>query len=121
MKELGIKYQLRLTTLIPVLLVALLFAVFFNGQFNKDLNQHMSRLGEAYIRQLLPAAQLAMMRNDRRVLQALVDASTVNPEIIALAFYNADGQLIAYRGGKHLIKNRLNPCSTPAITSKASR
>lgn len=56
MKRLGIKYQLRITTLIPVLLVALLFAVFFNGQFNKDLNQHMSRLGEAYIRQLLPAA-----------------------------------------------------------------
>ncbi|MFC7781095.1 two-component system sensor histidine kinase LetS [Legionella taurinensis] len=109
MKELGIKYQLRLTTLIPVLLVALLFAVFFNGEFNKDLNQHMSRLGEAYIRQLLPAAQLAMMRNDRRVLQALVDASTVNPEIIALAFYSADGQLIAYRGGKHLIKKPFKP------------
>lgn len=103
MKGIGIKYQLRLTTLIPVLLVALLFAIFYNGQFNKDLKQHMNHLGEAYIRQLLPAAQLAMMRNDRRVLQGLIDASTVNADISSLAFYNAQGQLIAYRGGKHSV------------------
>lgn len=109
MKSLGIKYQLRITTLIPVLLVALLFAVFYNGQFNKDLNQHMSRLGEAYIRQLLPAAQFAMMRNDSRTLQGLINASTVNPEVKALAFYNAQGQLLAYRGGKHSIHKPFRP------------
>ncbi|CEG61680.1 Sensory box histidine kinase/response regulator [Legionella micdadei] len=109
MKRLGIKYQLRITTLIPVLLVALLFAVFFNGQFNKDLNQHMSRLGEAYIRQLLPAAQFAMLRNDSRTLQGLINASTVNPEVKALAFYNAQGQLLAYRGGKHSIHKPFKP------------
>lgn len=109
MKGLGIKYQLRVTTLIPVFLVALLFAVFYNGQFNKDLNQHMSRLGEAYIRQLLPAAQFAMMRNDSRTLQGLINASTVNPEVKALAFYNAQGQLLAYRGGKHSIHNPFKP------------
>lgn len=109
MKSLGIKYQLRLTTLIPVFLVALLFAVFYNGQFGKDLNQHMSRLGEAYIRQLLPAVQLAMMRNDQRTLQGLINASTVNPEVRALAFYNAQGRLIAYQGGKHSIHTPFKP------------
>mgnify|MGYP000709271727 CR=1 FL=1 len=109
MKPLGIKYQLRITTLIPVLLVALLFAVFYNGQFNKDLSQHMSRLGEAYIRQLLPAAQFAIMRNDNRTLQGLINASTVNPEVKALAFYNAQGQLLAYRGGKHSIHKPFRP------------
>ncbi|CEK10015.1 Sensory box histidine kinase/response regulator [Legionella hackeliae] len=109
MKRLGIKYQLRITTLIPVFLVALLFAVFYNGQFNKDLNQHMSRLGEAYIRQLLPAAQFAMMRNDSKTLQGLINASTINPEIKSLAFYNAQGQLLAYRGGKHSIHKPFTP------------
>ncbi|MGQ3888926.1 two-component system sensor histidine kinase LetS [Legionella sp. CNM-1927-20] len=109
MKGLSIKYQLRLTTLIPVLVVALLFAVFYNGQFNKDLNQHMFRLGEAYIRQLLPAAQLALMRNDRRTLQGLINASTINPEVIALAFYDGDGHLMAYRGGKHSIHTPFTP------------
>ncbi|MFA5959259.1 MAG: response regulator [Tatlockia sp.] len=109
MKKLGIKYQLRITTLIPVFLVALLFAVFYNGQYNKDLNQHMSRLGEAYIRQLLPAAQFAMMRSDNRTLQGLINASTVNPEVKSLAFYNAQGQLLAYRGGKHSLHQSFKP------------
>ncbi|HAU1150647.1 TPA: response regulator [Legionella pneumophila] len=109
LKSIGIKYQLRITTLIPAFLVALLFAFFYNGLFGKDLKQHMSRLGEAYIRQLLPAAQYAMLRNDYRTLQGLINASTINPEVKALAFYNADGQLIAYRGGKHSIHKPFNP------------
>ena len=109
MKSIGIKYQLRITTLIPALLVALLFAVFYNGQFGKDLKQHMSRLGEAYIRQLLPAAQYAMLRNDTRTLQGLINASTINPEVKALAFYNSSGQLLAYRGGKHSLHKPFSP------------
>ncbi|EHL30312.1 transmission sensor LetS [Legionella drancourtii LLAP12] len=109
MKSIGIKYQLRITTLIPAFLVALLFAVFYNGLFGNDLKQHMSRLGEAYIRQLIPAAQYAMLRRDNRTLQGLINASTINPEVKALAFYNSEGQLIAYRGGKHSIHKPFTP------------
>ncbi|MBA2657911.1 MAG: response regulator [Tatlockia sp.] len=109
MKKLGIKYQLRITTLVPVLFVALLFAFFYNGEFNKDLKQHMSRLGEAYIRQLLPAVQFAMMRNDSRTLQSLINASAINPEVKALAFYDAQGKLLAYRGGKHSFHKPFKP------------
>jgi two-component system sensor histidine kinase BarA len=93
--------------------VAIIFAVVFNGQFYKDLKQHVSRLGEAYIRQLLPAAQLAISSHDFKTLQALINASIVNPEIKALAFYNANGHLIAYRGGKHSLQT---PFETPAFT-----
>ena len=109
MKSIGIKYQLRITTLIPALLVALLFAVVYNGLFGRDLEQHISRLGEAYVRQLLPAAQFAMLRNDDRTLQGLINASTVNPEVKALAFYNSNGELLAYRGGKHPIDAPFTP------------
>lgn len=108
-KSLGIKYHLRITTLIPVLVVALLFGVFYNYQFGNDLKQHIARLGESYIKQLLPAAQLAMMRHDWRTLQGLIDASTINSEVKALAFYNASGELIAYRGGKHAINKPFQP------------
>ena len=109
MKSIGIKYQLRITTLIPAFLVALLFAVFYNGIYGNDLKQHMSRLGEAYIRQLVPAAQYAMLRRDDRTLQGLINASTINPEVKALAFYNSEGQLLAYRGGKHSIHKPFTP------------
>ncbi len=91
------------------MVVALLFALFYNGQFSRDLSQYTSRLGEAYIRQLLPAAQLALLRDDKRILQGLVDASTINQEVKALAFYNAKGQLLAYRGGKHSLKHPFKP------------
>jgi two-component system, NarL family, sensor histidine kinase BarA len=109
LKSIGIKYQLRITTLIPAFLVALLLAIFYNGLFGNDLKQHMSRLGEAYIRQLLPAAQYAMLRRDDRTLQGLINASTINPEVKALAFYNGEGQLLAYRGGKHSLYKPFNP------------
>lgn len=113
MRGISIKYQLRLATLIPVLVVAVLFAFFYNNEFDKTLNHQTSRLGEAYVRQLLPAAELAMMRNDRRTLQGLINASTINPEVKALAFYDAEGNLMAYRGGKHSLHQPFTP---PAFT-----
>ena len=113
MKSIGIKYQLRITTLFPVLLVAMLFGLFYNGQFSKDSKQHLSRLGEAYTHQLLPAAQLAILRSDHRTLQEMINASVANPEVQALAFYNAKGQLLAYRGGKHSLTT---PFSPPSFT-----
>ncbi len=108
-KKIGIKYQLRVITLIPVSVVALLFALFYNTQLARDLDQHISHLGEAYVRQLIPAAQLALLRHDHRTLQGLIDASSINPEIRSLAFYNASKQLLAYRGGKHLLTQPFNP------------
>ena len=105
----GIKYQLRIATVVPVFLVALLFAFFYNGQFNRDLNQHISNLGEAYIHQLLPVAQLAILRDDNRTLQGLIDASTATPEVQSLAFYNSKRQLLAYRGGKHPLNQLFTP------------
>jgi two-component system sensor histidine kinase BarA len=109
LKNIGIKYQLRITTLIPTLLVALLFAAFYNGQLGNDLQRHMTHMGEAYIRQLIPAAQFAMLRNDERALQSLINASIINPEVKALAFYDARGQLLAYHGGKHSIHKPFTP------------
>jgi len=109
LKNLGTKYQLRITTLIPTFLVSLFFAVFYNGQFVHDLKLHMTHMGEAYIHQLIPAAQLALLRNDEVALQSLINASIVNPEVQALAFYDDQGNLLAYNGGKHSIHRFFNP------------
>ncbi len=105
----GIKFQLRMTTLIPAFLVAVLFAVFYNMQLNRDLQQYTSHMGEAYIHQLIPAAQLAMVRKNESALRELITAAIINPEVKALAFYNASGQLIAYHGGKHSIRSPFKP------------
>ncbi len=109
MKNTGIKYQLRLITLIPVLLVALLFALFYNAVLHRNLKRHIAHLGRAYVHQLLPVAQLALLWDDHRTLQGLIDASTVNHEIKAVAFYNAKRQLLLYRGGKHALNKPFTP------------
>lgn len=113
MKNIGIKYQLRLITLIPIFLIALIFALFYNIQYDRDLKEQMSRLGEAYLNQLLPLAQFAILRNDNHALQELIDTSSINLHIKALTFYNSKGELLAYRGDKHLLDRPFIP---PAIT-----
>ncbi|HBI21424.1 MAG TPA: hybrid sensor histidine kinase/response regulator [Legionella sp.] len=122
MKQIGIKYQLRIITSIPILLVAMLFALVYNTQYNNALNQQMTRLGHAFINQLLPAARQAMQHRDRVGLQTLIEASSVNPEIKALAFYNAKGQLLAYHGGNHATLTSFTPPISPvsSVTSQQS-
>lgn len=107
LKGIGIKYQLRMTTLIPVFFIALFFAIFYNIQFNHELEQQTAHLGEAYVRQLLPAAELALMKGDRKTLQGLTDASIVNEDVESLAFYDTKGYLLAYRGAQYTQKNAL--------------
>lgn len=99
MKTLRIKSQLKLAILIPVLSVSLLFAIFYNINLYQTVHHEIIKLGSSYINQFLPAAQFAMMRRDYRTLQGLINASTNNIDLKAVAFYNTKGQLLAYRGG----------------------
>ncbi|MDX2346622.1 MAG: ATP-binding protein [Legionella sp.] len=109
MKGFGIRQQLRIATLVPVLLVAVLFTIFYNIQLNQTLDEHTSNLGEAYVNQLVSAAQLTILEGDTRSLQALIDAAVTNRDVLTLAFYDASGQLLAYRGGKHPRRHSLPP------------
>ncbi len=111
MKGFGIRQHLRMATLIPVILVALLFAVFYNIKLHQTLSEHTSHLGEAYVNQLVPAAQLTILEGDTRSLQALVDAAVTNTDVLGLAFYDATGKLLAYRGSKHPRRQSLPPAS----------
>ena len=104
----GIKHQLRITTLMPVLLVAVLFAIFYNIQFERDFKQHISRLGETYIHQILPTAKLAFLHDDQSILKDLIDIAILNPEVQAVSLYNSTGQLLAYGGSKHDLSNLFN-------------
>ena len=67
----GIQYQLRVATLIPLFLIAILFAIAFNYQFALEVESQQKNLGYAAIHQLLPASQLALVHNDTRSLQSL--------------------------------------------------
>jgi two-component system sensor histidine kinase BarA len=97
----GIKYQLRVTTLIPLFLIAIMFAVAFNYQFAKETTSQQLNLGDSAIHQLLPASQYALYKEDSRALQGLINASMMSPEIKSIAFYDKHMQLVAYQGENH--------------------
>ncbi|OGV51220.1 MAG: hypothetical protein A3F46_01170 [Legionellales bacterium RIFCSPHIGHO2_12_FULL_42_9] len=110
MKKISIKNILRITNLIPVIIVACIFATSYNFQFNRNLNQQLITLGESYIRQLLPASQWIIMHHDLSTLQELVDTTaTVNSDIKSLMFYNTAGKLIAYHGDKYILDKPFKP------------
>lgn len=98
LKNIGTKYLLAFLTFTPVLFVSLLFFIYHAIQFNGELKQQTTNLGEAYIRQLMPAAQVALLRQDNHSLQHLAESSTVNPEIQSVSFYSRRGDLLAHRG-----------------------
>lgn len=102
MKNLGIKYQLRIITFIPVFVIGVFFAVLYNIQYNQELKRPIDHLKQVLINQLIPAAQEPLKKQNKKQLQLLVDASSTNPDIQSLAFYDTTGQLLAYRGNKKL-------------------
>ena len=97
----GIKYQLRATTLIPLFFISFLFSIAFNYEFSSEITQQQRNTGIASIHQLLPGAQLALLSNDIRALQGLANASLMTPEVKSVAFYNKDKKLVAYQGENH--------------------
>jgi two-component system sensor histidine kinase BarA len=94
----GVKYQLRAATLLPLILISLLFAICYNWQFNQYLEREISGFGHTFIHQLIPASEYALLNNDRRTLQGLINASLTNTDIKSIAFYDKNKKLIAYRG-----------------------
>lgn len=109
MTRFGIKHQLYLATIIPVCLISFFFAITYNIQFNKHLQQQLLKLGEGYMHQLLPIAQFAIQYNDSRILQGLINASMVNPDVKSFAFYDAQGQLLAYHGSQYSLHKLFTP------------
>ena len=100
MKKLSIKNQLRFIALAPVICLALLYVLFYEHQYQLNVKQQMSRLGKAYISQLLTLEQLH--NQDTESLQTALNKVHFNPEIKAVAFYDTQGRLIASHGGHPL-------------------
>ncbi len=105
---LGVKYQLRVITLIPLFLIAIAFAIAFNWQFSKEINIQLNNLGNTYIHQLLPVGEYALLNHDQKTLQGLINASVANPEIHSVAFYNKNKRLLASRGTNRPLNEILN-------------
>ncbi len=97
--------------LAPILCLTLLYILFCEHQYQLNVKQQMSRLGKAYISQLLMLEHLHHQHTES--LQTALNAIHFNSDIKAMAFYDNQGFLIAAHGGhpqNYLTKNqrRLN-------------
>ncbi len=100
MRNISVKALLKAVTFIPTISVAVVFLLFYNIELIHERQTQVRHLADAYTRQLLPVAQLALIKNDTATLKTLIDASIINREVDSLAFFDDKGRLLAYRGEK---------------------
>lgn len=94
----GIKYQLRAATLIPLIIIALAFAIIFNWQYSKELDHEFEQLGKSYIHHMIPIGEHALLHNDVLSLARLADATLASAEVKSVAFYDKNHNLVISRG-----------------------
>jgi two-component system sensor histidine kinase BarA len=86
MKVFGIKQQLRMATLTPVLFIMILFIGLYNTKLHLVLEAYIFHCCETYLYQFVPTAPSLMLHEHYQTLQSLVDASMlVISLLIALA------------------------------------
>ncbi len=103
---LPLKYQLRIATLIPLLLVALCFGLFFNWQYQHELTNEFEQLGRSYINHLVPIGEHALVREDLLSLARIADATISDNLVKSIAFYDRNNKLILSRGAHLSIPKR---------------
>ena len=95
MKQLGIKYQILMITLIPVLLIDFFFTY---TNINTNIEQATELLqskGQVIARQLAGASEFNLFTGNNDQIQYLLDQSVDTNDIVLAAVYDRRGQLIA--------------------------
>ena len=104
MKRLGIKYQILLITLIPVLLIDLFFTY---TNINTNIEQATELLqskGQIIARQLAGASEFNLFTGNDNQIQYLLDQSVDTNDIVLAAVYDRQGELIAESASPHYVQ-----------------
>lgn len=108
--------QLRMATLLPILIITLLFTYFYTSEaFNRTQEERLLE-SKNYLNQLLPSAEFALAHNSLPILQELIQSAATHPDLQILSIYNAKKELLAYHGKPlQLPKNLPNLFHYPAV------
>ncbi|MCX7896245.1 MAG: diguanylate cyclase [Rhodocyclaceae bacterium] len=92
-------FRLLAISVVPALLMVILLAWSFLGRYRVDLESALEVHAKSLVRQIEPAAEYALFSHDVRMLDRLVQAIVANdPDVVALAVYDAEGRLLASSG-----------------------
>ena len=95
MKSLGIKYQILLITLIPVLLIDSFFTFTYISSSIERENEILHSKGGIIARQIARASEFNLYTGYPERIQNLLDQSVGNNDIVMAAVYDQAGDLIA--------------------------
>ena len=95
MRNLSLKYQILLITLIPVLLIDVFFTI---AHVNSSIDQETDMLrnkGHIIARQIAGATEFNLSTGNTSQIQSLLDQSVNDRDVMLASVYNRDGELIA--------------------------
>ena len=95
MKSLGIKYQLLLITLIPVLLIDSFFTYTYISNSIERENEMLRSKGDIIARQIASASEFNLYTGNLERIQTLLDQSVGTNDIVMAAVYDREGDLVA--------------------------
>jgi len=95
LRNLGLKYQILLITLIPVLLIDVFFTIaHVNNSIDRE-NDTLRNKGHIIARQIAAAMEFKLPAGNSSQVQSLLDQSVNDRDIMLVSVYDRDGELIA--------------------------
>jgi two-component system sensor histidine kinase BarA len=94
-KNLSLKYQILLITLIPVLLIDVFFTIAHVNSSIDQENDMLRNKGHIIARQIAGATEFNLSTGNASQIQSLLDQSVNDRDVMLASVYNRDGKLIA--------------------------
>ena len=95
MRNLSLKYQILLITLIPVLLIDVFFTIAHVNSSIDQGNDMLRNKGHIIARQIAGATEFNLSTGNTSQIQSLLDQSVNDWDVMLAAVYDRDGELIA--------------------------
>ena len=107
--DLGIKGRVLLLTLLPTSLLALVLGGYFSAIQLNDLQHQLQQRGQMITEHLAPISAPALLHNNATLLQRIASQTLEQPDVRAVTFRDARGQVLAHAGPNMSAKNSTAP------------
>lgn len=98
LRTISLGRRMLMVLLVPSLVFASILATLFLYQSNRDLDQATLARGQAIVSFLGPAAEYVLVSGNPVALEALMARALEQAEVAAVAFYDAEGDVLGQAG-----------------------
>ena len=98
MKHWGIRNRVLLVALLPAITVAVALAGYIAYRTSADYEQDLRDYGIGLSRQLAAVGEFSTYAHDRDALRKIAQSALAEPNIVAAAFFDGEGEVLAWGG-----------------------